>query len=100
MGLIVNHVHFKYNQGENTYALKNINLHIPANCMTAIVGKSGAGKSTLIDILMGLNQPDRGEVTIDDVPLTSELIVIKEIYKLYSQDPFLFNATIRKFNDH
>ena len=28
--------------------------------MTAIVGRSGAGKSTLIDILMGLNQPDRG----------------------------------------
>ena len=33
--------------------------------MTAIVGRSGAGKSTLIDLLMGLNQPEKGEVLID-----------------------------------
>ena len=38
--------------------------------MTAIVGPSGAGKSTLIDLLMGLNQPEKGEVLIDGVPLT------------------------------
>ena len=30
--------------------------------MTAVVGKSGAGKSTLIDLLMGLNQPEKGKL--------------------------------------
>ena len=45
----------------HTYALENINIQIPANHMTAIVGPSGAGKSTLIDLLMGLNQPEKGE---------------------------------------
>ena len=70
-GLRCHRVYFSYRQSEGEYALKNINVHIPANSMTAIVGKSGAGKSTLIDLLMGLNQPDRGEVTIDGVPLTS-----------------------------
>ena len=40
--------------------------------MTAIVGPSGAGKSTLIDLLMGLNMPEKGEVLIDRVPLTDE----------------------------
>ena len=45
--------------------LKDINVQIPANHMTAIVGPSGAGKSTLIDLLMGLNQPEKGEVLVD-----------------------------------
>ena len=57
---------------KSTYALENINIQIPANQMTAIVGPSGAGKSTLIDLLMGLNQPEKGEVLIDGIPLTNE----------------------------
>ena len=34
--------------------------------MTAIVGPSGAGKSTLIDMIMGLLQPERGYILIDN----------------------------------
>ena len=45
------------------YALQNINLSIPVNQMTAVVGRSGAGKSTLIDLLMGLNKPETGTST-------------------------------------
>ena len=96
-GLRCHRVYFAYGQGEGEYALKNINVHIPANSMTAIVGKSGAGKSTLIDLLMGLNQPDRGEVTIDGVPLTSEhLLSLRKSISYIPQDPFLFNSTIRE----
>ncbi|MFE4706035.1 ABC transporter ATP-binding protein [Peribacillus simplex] len=96
-GLDCRHVYFRYNQNESTYALKNINVHIPSNRMTAIVGRSGAGKSTLIDLLMGLNQPDRGEVSIDDIPLTSDhLLSLRKSISYIPQDPFLFNATIRE----
>lgn len=96
-GLDCRNVYFRYNQNESTYALKNINVHIPSNRMTAIVGRSGAGKSTLIDILMGLNQPDRGEVSIDDIPLTSDhLLSLRKSISYIPQDPFLFNATIRE----
>lgn len=90
-------VYFRYNQSESTYALTNINVHIPSNRMTAIVGRSGAGKSTLIDLLMGLNQPNRGEVRIDDIPLTSDhLLSLRKSISYIPQDPFLFNATIRE----
>lgn len=96
-GLDCRNVYFRYNQNESTYALKNINVHIPSNRMTAIVGRSGAGKSTLIDLLMGLNQPDSGEVRIDDIPLTSDhLLSLRKSISYIPQDPFLFNATIRE----
>ena len=81
----------------NTYALKKIDVHIPANRMTAIVGASGAGKSTLIDLLMGLNQADQGVVTIDHEPLTEDnLVSLRKSISYIPQDPFLFNATIRE----
>jgi ABC-type multidrug transport system fused ATPase/permease subunit len=59
-------IDFEY-PGSNVKALKNINLKIPKNSFTAIVGPSGAGKSTLIDVLLGLNTPNRGSVSISGI---------------------------------
>jgi ABC-type multidrug transport system fused ATPase/permease subunit len=36
------------------------------------VGKTGAGKTTLVDVVIGLLEPDRGEVTADGVPITRD----------------------------
>ncbi|MGJ9459027.1 ABC transporter ATP-binding protein [Oceanobacillus sp. CF4.6] len=92
------HVSFRYHQHNNSgYALKDIHIDIPANQMTAFVGRSGAGKSTLIDILMGLNQPETGQVLIDRVPLRKDkLIALRRAISYVPQDPFLFNTTIRE----
>lgn len=90
-------VFFRYNQFESIYALQNINLTIPINSMTAIIGPSGAGKSTLIDILMGLNRPEAGDVLIDGDLLTMQnLLELRNSISYVSQEPFLFNATIRE----
>lgn len=91
------HVYFSYDVEEERQALKNINLTIPANQMTALVGKSGAGKSTLIDLIMGLNLPDTGEVLVDGVPLTNKnLLALRQVLSYVPQDPFLFNTSIRE----
>ncbi|KEZ50316.1 ABC transporter ATP-binding protein [Metabacillus indicus] len=96
-GIRCSDVSFKYKNDSSNYALKNINLFIPTNKMTAIVGRSGAGKSTLIDILMGLMTPQEGEVTIDGEPLNeSNLINFRQTISYVPQDPFLFNTTIRE----
>jgi ABC-type multidrug transport system fused ATPase/permease subunit len=90
-------VHFRYNQNNSPYALQNINLTIPVNQMTAVVGRSGAGKSTLIDLLMGLNIPEKGQVLLDGKPLTKEnLLSLRRAVSYVPQDPFLFNASIRE----
>ncbi|PEL18513.1 multidrug ABC transporter [Bacillus wiedmannii] len=96
-GMECKDVYFRYNKQESLYALQNINVQIPINSMTAIVGHSGAGKSTLIDVLMGLIQPEKGQVLIDGTPLTTDnLLSLRRAISYVPQDPFLFNASIRE----
>lgn len=96
-GIECRNIHFRYNKNESTQALQDINLWIPSNEMTAFVGRSGAGKSTLIDLLMGLNQPETGQVLLDGIPLTKEnLLSLRSSLSYVPQDPFLFNASIRE----
>ncbi|WP_155010365.1 ABC transporter ATP-binding protein [Priestia megaterium] len=90
-------VYFRYKKDSHNYVLRNINLTIPNNQMTAIVGPSGAGKSTLIDLLMGLNSPERGEVLVNGHPLKDELLLsLRQSISYVPQDSFLFNTSVRE----
>ncbi|MEV4774293.1 ABC transporter ATP-binding protein [Microbacterium sp. LWH12-1.2] len=65
-------VRFRYpNASEDV--IRGMSLDIPLGSSLGIVGPSGAGKSTLIDLLLGLSQASRGEITIDGAPLNSVL---------------------------
>jgi phospholipid/cholesterol/gamma-HCH transport system ATP-binding protein len=50
--------------------LAGVNLEIPTGALYAVIGRSGAGKSCLLKLLVGLMQPDAGEVWIDDIEVT------------------------------
>ena len=52
------------------HALKDINMSIHANEITAFIGPSGCGKSTLLTMLSGLTQPEKGTISIDGAPLS------------------------------
>ena len=54
----------RYKGGE-TYTLDDINLTITKGEMIGVVGETGSGKSTLVDIILGLLQPEKGEVRVD-----------------------------------
>lgn len=96
-GIECKNIYFRYDTKESVYALCNINISFKLNSMTAIVGPSGAGKSTLIDLLLGLNQPEKGELLIDKEPLSKENILnFRQLVSYVPQDPFLFNTTIRE----
>lgn len=46
-------------------ALKDVDMEVYEGEVLGLVGKNGAGKSTLVRILMGLQVPDAGRITID-----------------------------------
>ncbi len=54
---------------DKTSVLKNLNINIPAKTTVGIVGPSGSGKSTAIDVLLGLINPQRGQLLIDGQPI-------------------------------
>ncbi len=49
--------------------LRDAEMVIPAGSLTVITGPSGSGKTTLVDLIIGLLQPDAGEVRVDGVAL-------------------------------
>ena len=60
---------FSYDGADRDYVLEDINLEIPENKTTAIVGASGSGKTTLVKLLLGFYPPNKGNIYIDQTPL-------------------------------
>ncbi|MEN4100483.1 MAG: ABC transporter ATP-binding protein, partial [Anaerolineaceae bacterium] len=50
-------------------ALVNLNLEIPRNSFTVIMGPSGSGKSTLLYLLGGLDRPTSGSISVGETLL-------------------------------
>jgi len=100
--IIFRDVQFTYTGAGNEPALSNINLVIPCNKTTAIVGTSGSGKTTLIKLLLKFYTPEKGEILIGET--TGKTTKLKNISHKYwrknvgvvMQDGFIFNDTIAK----
>lgn len=67
--LSLKNVTFQYEGPHSEKVLNDVNLKIPANKITAIVGMSGSGKTTLVKILLGFYELARGEVELNGVSL-------------------------------
>jgi ATP-binding cassette, subfamily B, bacterial len=66
--IVIKELTFRY-IGSDLPVLENLNLTIPANKITAIVGSSGSGKTTLMKLLLKFYEPDSGAIFL--IPSTS-----------------------------
>jgi len=62
--LVVRNLSLRYSP-DGPWIFKNLSFDIPAGQSMAIVGPSGCGKTTLLKTLMGLQEPDEGEIFMD-----------------------------------
>ena len=91
-GVTLHHVRFNY---ERKVIFRDLNIEIPVNTFTAVMGPSGTGKSTLLDLLCGLTEPQSGEVRIDGVSLHDiNLREWRHMIGYVSQDTILLHDTI------
>lgn len=76
--------------------LNGLNLTVPAGQITAIIGPSGEGKSVLLRHIIGLMQPDNGEIEIDGESIIgirrSEMNRIREKFGMLFQNAALFDS--------
>jgi phospholipid/cholesterol/gamma-HCH transport system ATP-binding protein len=68
--------------------LQGLNLTVPGGQTTVIIGRSGGGKSVLLKHIIGLIQPDAGEIWIDDDELTR--LKEKDLYRVRKRFGMLF----------
>ncbi|MCP3029184.1 ABC transporter ATP-binding protein [Halobacillus sp. A5] len=87
-------ISFKY-PGQDNYCVENVSLNIPIGDSVAFVGPSGAGKTTLVDIILGILQPEKGEVKIDGESLTSQKSLWQQKIGYIPQSIYLSDDTIR-----
>ena len=90
----VKDVSFTYPESSSP-AIQNANLKIAAGSLIAIVGPSGAGKTTLIDLLLGVLDPDMGEVSISGMHASAISKTWPGSISYVPQDVVVANGTIR-----
>ena len=92
--ILFKNVDFTYENSTNL-VLDSVSLRIPSKSSVAIVGGSGAGKTSLVDLITLTNQPDNGQLQIDDV---LHSLIKKSTWRnqigYVSQDTIIFDDTI------
>ncbi len=93
--LVFQSVGFRHNTAPG-YAVKDISFNIKSGETIAFVGPSGSGKTTLVKLLVGLYQPNEGQILYNN--WNASTININELRHqlgFVTQDPQLFSGTIR-----
>ncbi|MHA7829988.1 MAG: peptidase domain-containing ABC transporter [Flagellimonas sp.] len=92
--LSVSNLSFRY-VGSDQMVLQDLNLDIPANKVTAIVGVSGSGKTTLMKLLLKFYNPKEGQIKLGNYDLKN---VSQKIWRqecgVVMQEGYIFNDTI------
>ena len=78
------------------WALRDVDLDVPAGTTVALLGATGAGKTTLAGLVLRLYDPQAGSVRIDGIDVREvTLASLRSQIGVVMQDPVLFAASIR-----
>jgi len=77
-------------------AVKDISLSIKKGQVVSFVGPSGAGKTTIIDLILGVLNPDSGDIQMQGHPPLSAIQIWPGAIGYVPQDVMISNGTIRQ----
>ncbi|MFL5764248.1 MAG: peptidase domain-containing ABC transporter [Bacteroidia bacterium] len=93
--LVAREISFKYEGAGAGYVLKDLNISIPSNKITAIVGSSGSGKTTLMKLLLKFYEPTLGAIFLEDKDLKNvSAKAWRERCGVVMQEGYIFSDTI------
>jgi ABC-type multidrug transport system fused ATPase/permease subunit len=90
----INFSYNTYNSKNEIFKLKDISLKIPKGKKIGIIGESGSGKSTFAYMLLGLINPDSGQIIIDGINFDYKKNNLSLKIGNVPQDIFLIDDTI------
>ena len=93
--LTLDHVQFTY-PNASLPALRGLSLEIRAGESIGLIGPSGSGKTTLVDVLLGLLEPQVGELRYHERPLNEALAQWRAQVAYLPQRVFLIDDTLRR----
>ena len=82
--------------GATSDALRNVSFRIPKGRAVAFVGASGAGKTSAADVLLGLLEPQSGEVLVDGEDIRRNLSAWQRQIGYIPQHIFLTDDSVRR----
>ena len=89
-------VWFSYG-GDDSWALRDVSIHVPAGQTLALVGETGAGKSTFAKLVSRFYDPQRGRVLVDGHDLRDlRSSCLRSQLGIVPQEGFLFSGTVRE----
>ena len=95
--ILFDHVNFKYEPGDKTLALDDINLHIKPGETIGIIGETGSSKSTLVSMIPRLYDVTSGAVRVAGHNVKSyDLKALRDNVAMVLQKNVLFSGTIKE----
>lgn len=93
-GIELKNVSFQYPNADKC-VLQNVNLKIRPNTSIALIGASGAGKTTLADIVLGILEPQSGQICVDGTDIRDKMAEWHKSIGYIPQSIYLMDDTIR-----